>query len=54
MRCVTCRFSLPGYHSRENKEHFLGVPKGPEEPRIWKGDVLMGTMLPAKVKLTDT
>lgn len=32
---------------------FLGVPKGPEEPQIWKSDFLMDTMLPEKVELID-
>lgn len=45
-------FSLPCYQSSRNKEHFLEVPKGPEQSQIWKDDFLMGTMLPAKAELT--
>lgn len=51
--CVTCCFGLPRYQSSGNKEHFLEVPKGPEEPQIWKNYFLIGTMVPEKVELTD-
>lgn len=39
--------SLPDWW--EKKEHFLEIPKEPEEAYIWKGDFLVSMMLPERV-----